>query len=94
MGGKLEIISKSSNINDSMESELLNILERALDKKDYCDFITTKCKELFGGSWMMIHHGGDSCNFEMSFAFNSLKWIKLQKGNDKSNKFYLFQISE
>ena len=44
MGGRIEKISKSSNINDTMESKLLDIMNNAVEghHKDYCDFITAE----------------------------------------------------
>ena len=94
MGG-IHIISTSSNVDERMKSDILNIMERALDKgkEDYCNCIATKLKNRFGGSWIVIHHEKDNCDFEMSFAFSSLKWVKAYK-DKQYNKYYLFQISE
>ena len=93
MGGELILISKSKNIDTKMETDMANIMKDALLNKKDCDFIATKCQESFGGSWIMIQHNNSTqCNFEMSFAFKSLKWIKFKRGIN--HFFYLFQISE
>ncbi len=92
MGGELTIISKSSNIDTKMESDIANIMKDAFVNKKDCDFIATKCQESFGGSWIMIQHKNSTQgDFEMSFAFKSLKWIKFKRA---IIHYYLFQISE
>ena len=93
--GKIVIIGKSSNVNDRMESEIIDLMHKVTDKdkEDHCDFIASKLKNSFGGNWIVVHHEKDNCDFEMSFAFSSLKWIKLYK-DKKYNKYYLLQISE
>ena len=92
MGGDLKVIGKSSNIDIQMESSLVYIIKNALDNKKGGDFIAEKCKELCGGSWIIINSSpGKGGSFDMFFAFTSLKWIKFKKGLFTS--IYLFQIS-
>ena len=92
MGGELTLISKSTNIDITMESDIKNIMKDAFINKKDCDFIAARCQESFGGSWIMIQHQNSAQGiFDMSFAFKSLKWIKFKRG---INHYYLFQISE
>ena len=91
MGAEFKVVDRSSNINLQMESDLVYLMKDALDNHKGLDFITAKCQESFGGSWIMIvSDEGKDCSFYMSFAFKSLKWIKFKY----SKKYYLFQISE
>ena len=93
MGGELMLIKKSNNIDSKMESDMVNIMKDALLNKKDGDFIATKCQESFGGSWIMIQDNNSAKgNFDISFAFKSLKWIKFKRGIN--NFYYLFQISE
>ena len=92
MGAEPQVISKSSNIDTRMESNLLHLFKEAVSDKDGLDFITKKCQKTFGGSWIMIRSkSGENCAFDMSFAFKTLKWIKFKAD---FSKYFLFQISE
>ena len=93
MGADLKLIGKSPNIDHQMEFQLISIMEEAYRNKRDCDYITTSCKNFFGGQWIITHHLGQTENdFEMSFGFTSLKWIKFKRG--LSDTYFLFQISE
>ena len=93
MGGDIVVLSKSANVNIQMESDLVYLMNDAWKNEKGLDYITSKCKESFGGSWILIYSStGSDCSFKMSFAFTSLKWIKLRK--ERGGFFYLFQISE
>jgi len=93
MGGDIIVLSKSANVNIQMESDLVYLMNDALKNRKNLDYITTKCKESFGGSWILIYSSsGSDCSFDMSFAFSSLKWIRLRK--ERGGFYYLFQISE
>lgn len=100
MGVELKVISKSPNINTRMESELVDIMKYAFEKHEGSDYIAEKCQNSFGGSWIVISQkNGEDSGFEMSFAFKSLKWIKINKRDthsfsSSSYAYYLFQISE
>ena len=87
--GTIKIESKSENIDDHMESKIVDLFRHALDNKKGLDFITKTCQESFGGSWILIYRSEGY--FDMSFAFISLKWIKLRYGGQY---YYLFQISK
>ena len=82
MGSDLKITSKSENINLQMESEIVYLMKDAVDNYKGFDFITKRCQESFGGSWILIYYyKGKGCSFDMSFGFKSLKWIKLKYGS-------------
>ena len=74
-----------------MKSTIINIMNDAYTNDKSNDFITKKCQIAFGGSWILIHHRKSQCDFEMSFASESLKWIKFKRGY---HYYALFQISE
>ena len=101
MGVEINVIDKSSNISNRIESDLLDIMKKGLDARKDCDYVVTQCQREFGGSWILFYYkpGSDNSDFGMFFAFKSLKWIKFKARETHtftpSSKIYcLFQISE
>ena len=92
MGSELKVIGKSENIDVQTESTIFYIMKDAYENKKNFDYVTARCRESFGGSWIMIYFETmKSVEYDMSFAFTYLKWIKFTGG---FAKYYLFQITE
>ena len=80
MGGDIVVLSKSANVNIQMESDLVYLMNDAWKNEKGLDYITSKCKESFGGSWILIYSStGSDCSFKMSFAFFFFKMDKIKK---------------